>query len=110
MTDRFDQDGVKEDAKVETALLSRCNTSELNQLLKDSPWSAEIFAADLAPQLQVLFKYGQPESLDEAVALVTDHHQGVRAMFPDVVRLVRLLLTLPASSTTAERNSVLFGG
>ncbi|KAF0307093.1 Zinc finger MYM-type protein 1 [Amphibalanus amphitrite] len=104
LSDRFDQEGVREHGKVEKALLSSLNVKELDQLFQESPWREDISVADLAPQLQVLFKNNRPENLDAAKATVADLEESARAMFPDAVKLVRLLLTLPASSATAERS------
>ncbi|KAF0306619.1 Zinc finger MYM-type protein 1 [Amphibalanus amphitrite] len=56
LSDRFDQEGVREHGKVEKALLSSLNVKELDQLFQESPWREDISVADLAPQLQVLFK------------------------------------------------------
>ena len=105
LTDRLDQEGLREHAKVERVLLTPRSVAELQAELKDSPWKAEIAVTDLVPQLQVLFKkLGQPESLDAATRMLTDLGQDARDMFPDAAKLVRLLLTFPASSATAERS------
>ncbi|KAF0312516.1 Zinc finger MYM-type protein 1 [Amphibalanus amphitrite] len=56
LSDRFDQEGVREHGKVEKALLSSLNVKELDQLFQESPWREDISVAYLAPQLQVLFK------------------------------------------------------
>ncbi|KAF0293067.1 Zinc finger MYM-type protein 1 [Amphibalanus amphitrite] len=52
LSDRFDQEGVREHGKVEKALLSSLNVKELDQLFQESPWREDISVADLAPQLQ----------------------------------------------------------
>lgn len=106
LADRFDQEGIREHSKVERVLLTGNSSSakEMEDLLKDSPWSSELCVADLVPQLKVLFKNKQPGSVDEALAVIRALDKTSLQMFPDAVKLVRLLLTLPASSATAERS------
>ena len=43
-------------------------------------------------------------SLQDAVNIMQEVPEPARAMFPEVNKLLQLLLTLPASSATAERS------
>ncbi|KAF0288044.1 Zinc finger MYM-type protein 1 [Amphibalanus amphitrite] len=56
LSDRFDQEGVREHGKVEKALLSSLNVKELDQLFQESPWREDISVAYLAPQLQMVLQ------------------------------------------------------
>ena len=104
LTQRFDQDGVREHAKMEALLLGQHDACSVAAQLHRSPWAADLSAADLSPQLQVVFRDRRPESLQDAVKIMQEVPEPARAMFPEVNKLLQLLLTLPASSATAERS------
>ena len=72
--------------------------------VKELTWAHDLVAADLAPQPHVLFSKTQPQSLASAVKIVATMTQLERLMVPEALKLIRLLLTLPASSATAERS------
>lgn len=101
---RFNQEGVKEHAKMERLLLSARNLTEVQELLDGSPWAGDLSAADLAPQLHVIWSRRRPDSLAAAAEIVSGMEMPERMMVPEVVKLIRLLLTLPATSATAERS------
>ena len=89
---------------MERLLLSARSLRQVKELLEGSPWAHDLVAADLAPQLHVLFSKTQPQSLASAVKIVAAMTQPERLMVPEALKLIRLLLTLPASSATAERS------
>lgn len=89
---------------MEELLLSAPDVGKVRKLLQGSPWSDDLSAADLSPQLQVLFRKTKPKSLAAAVKLVAAMEKPAQLMVPETVELLRLLLTLPASSATAERS------
>ena len=58
----------------------------------------------LPPQLQVLYRGKKPQNLADAVEIAASMERAAQLMVPDAMRLLRLLLTLPASSATSERS------
>ena len=101
---RFEQDGVKEHAKMEDLLLGRHDGVSVSEQLEQSPWAADLSAADLSAQLRVLFGKDRQASMRGAIATVSNMPRASRKIFPDAVKLVQLLLTLPASER--QRNEV----
>ena len=101
---RFDQDGTREQERMERLLLSAPDVQTVETLLENSPWAADLSPADLAPQLQVLYRGKKPQNLAGAVEIAASMERAAQLMVPDTMRLLRLLLTLPASSATSERS------
>ena len=89
---------------MEQLLLSAPQENVARQLLEKSPWASDLDAANLVPQLQVLFREVRPQSLSDALKIVQALEKPALLMVPDAVKLLKLLLTLPASSATAERS------
>ena len=58
----------------------------------------------LASELQVFLRGRGSRSLQEVVTAFRELDAGTKTMLPNVERLLRLLLVLPASSATAERS------
>ena len=101
---RFAQEGIRAHAQMEQLLLSAPQENAARQLLEKSPWASDLDAANLVPQLQVLFREVRPRSLSDALKVVQVLEKPALLMVPDAVKLLKLLLTLPASSATAERS------
>ena len=104
LDERFGQPGVKEHEKMEGLLLGDFSLANIAGRLSDSPWKGDLSAEDLAAQLSVVFRRRRPSHLLDAVPILRDMGCNARELFPEVLKLVQLLLTLPASSATAERS------
>ena len=104
LQERFNQEGVHEHGKMERLLLTAPDATTMKELIADSPWAGDLSPADLAPDLKVLFRTKKPQSLADAVKTVVGMEKAAQRMVPRAVRLLRLLLCLPASSATAERS------
>ena len=105
LDERFDQPGVRDHEKIEGMLLCNFSRESITSRLSGSPWEGDFNAEDLAAQLAVVFRRQRPSHLAEAASILRSMDQNARELFPEVVKLVRLLMTLglPASSATAER-------
>ena len=104
LDDRFDQPGVRDHEKIEGLLLGDFSQGNVSGRLSGSPWQKDLNAEDLAAQLTVVFKRQRPSHLAEAASILRSMDRNARELFPEVGTLVRLLMTLPASSATAERS------
>ena len=104
LEDRFNQEGTKQHEQMERLLLSAPDVTMVRQLLKNSPWAADLSPDDLAPQLQVLYRNRKPKNLADAADMAASMEPAARLMVPDAIKLLRLLLTLPATSATSERS------
>ena len=104
LDERFGQPGVKEHEKMEGLLLGDFSLASIAGRLSDSPWKGDLCAEDLAAQLSVVFRRRRPSHLLDAVPILRGMDCNARELFPEVLKLVQLLLTLPASSATAERS------
>ncbi|XP_043240313.1 uncharacterized protein LOC122390924 [Amphibalanus amphitrite] len=104
LDERFDQPGLRDHEKMESMLLCDFSRTSIDGRLSGSPWKGDFSADDLAAQLAVVFRRQRPSHLAEAASILRSMDRNAREMFPEVVKLVRLLMTLPASSATAERS------
>ena len=52
----------------------------------------------------MLYRGKKPQNLADAVEIAASMERAAQLMVPDAMRLLRLLLTLPASSATSERS------
>ena len=71
---RFDQDGTREQERMERLLLLASDVQTVKTLLENSPWAADLSPADLAPQLQVLYRGKKPQNLADAVEIAASTH------------------------------------
>ena len=119
ISDRFDQKSLQLPTEIETLLLTACNNQDMSQNLVPE-CVAEIYHVDLdvrmleiqlqmLPDLLQAFKKSKnlqniivtkPSSVSEILAVVP----MAKEMFSEVYKLLRLFLTIPVTTCTAERS------
>ena len=105
LRERFKGDGIAKYKVLESLVLqetpqSRC-VEDARRCMDQ--WPPELDEG-LASELQVFLRDRRFQSLPEVVSAFRELNGGARSLLPNVERLLRLLLVLPASSATAERS------
>ena len=90
-------------AKLESLLLCPPDRTRTIANTKSSPWAGHLDEKKLHDDLLAFRRLGEYSTLDEAVALA-ERWKARSSLFSEVVTLLRLLVTVPASSTASERS------
>ena len=98
---RFQKQDTQHVAKLESLLL--CPSDRTIADIKSSPWAGDLNEEKLHDDLLAFRRLGEYSTLDEAVALA-ERWKASSRLFSEVVTLLRLLVTVPASSTASERS------
>jgi hypothetical protein len=93
--------GLQQYCKLERVLVSGTMDDEHTAILSMYP---EIDVGDLKPQLQMFRRRRTVNTVSQAVVEMRNMLPEVRAEFPQVTTLLKLLIVSPASSAEAERS------
>jgi hypothetical protein len=99
---RYEQPGLRQYLKLEQLLLAQQDTKEVEVVVANYP---ELDADRLTIQLSMLRQQNcVMTTVADTVSKIVSMPSVVRSMFDQVEQLVRLLLTIPASSAEAEHS------
>lgn len=102
LQNRYEQPGLRQYVKLEQVLLTHQDTKEVEAVVANYP---ELDADRLNVQLSMLRQQNcVMTTVAETVSKIMSMPSVVRSLFDQVEQLIRLLLTIPASSAEAERS------
>ncbi|KAF0301867.1 Zinc finger MYM-type protein 1 [Amphibalanus amphitrite] len=100
---RFQKQDNQHVAQLESLLLSPPDRTRTIATIKSSPWAGDLDEEKLHDDLLAFRRLGEYSTLDEAVALA-ERWKASSSLFSEVMTLLRLLVTVPASSAASERS------
>ena len=105
INDRFDQEGYQVYSKLEKLLRKNCDKQCLDEVLKF--YKDDFEKDELLAQLDTFhanYSFDDSSTIKDYVIVIQEMSIGERALLKEVVKLVRLILVLPATNAVSERS------
>ena len=105
ITDRFEQDGYHMYMKFEKFLAGKLDSDESDEVFEF--YSDDFVKDDLLAQLDAFranYSFDEYATIHDIILIVQDMSPGQKVLFKEVIKLITLILVLPATNAVSERS------